>query len=142
MCSHLPLALLLSCLLLASGILTPVGPLSAVVHRASSFFCLVLHHHWRCWLWLSGPSLFFGVASSSATWWLFTALKFASDTSNATTRCAPLRDRWFAAGTRAPRRRSLPQCGPLFVRSGFSLSGLGIRPRCDQLMPPTPQCGS
>ena len=86
-------------------------------------------------LWLF--SLSSGVASSSATLWQFTAPRFVSGTFNAITRSAPLRDRWFAVGCWAPRRRSLPQRGPLFVRSGFSLSGLGILPRRDPLGPPT-----
>ena len=53
-----------------------------------------------------------------------------SGTSNATTRSAPLRDRWFAVGTLASLCGSLQQRGPLSLRK-FSLSGLGaILPRC------------
>ena len=47
-----------------------------------------------------------------------------SGTSNATTRSAPLRDRWFAVGTLASLCGSLQQRGPLSLRK-FSLSGLG-----------------
>ena len=49
----------------------------------------------------------------------------ASSISNATTQLAPLRDHWFAVGARFPQRRSLQQRGLLFVRSGFTPSGLG-----------------
>ena len=58
-----------------------------------------------------------------------------SGTSNATTRSAPLRDRWFAVGTLASLCCSLQQRGPLSLRK-FSLSGLGALPRCG-LGPPT-----
>ena len=58
-----------------------------------------------------------------------------SGTSNATTRSAPLRDRWFAVGTLASLCGSLQQRGPLSLRK-FSLSGLGTLPRCG-LGPPT-----
>ena len=59
-----------------------------------------------------------------------------SGTSNATTRSAPLRDRWFAVGTLASLCGSLQQRGPLSLRK-FSLSGLGTTlPRCG-LGPPT-----
>ena len=58
-----------------------------------------------------------------------------SGTSNATTRSAPLRDRWFAVGTLASLCGSLQQRGPLSPRK-FSLSGLGALPRCG-LGPPT-----
>ena len=59
-----------------------------------------------------------------------------SGTSNATTRSAPLRDRWFAVGTLASLCGSLQQRGPLSLRK-FSLSGLGATlPRCG-LGPPT-----
>ena len=58
-----------------------------------------------------------------------------SGTSNATTRSAPLRDRWFAVGTLASLCCSLQQRGPLSLRK-FSLSGLVALPRCG-LGPPT-----
>ena len=58
-----------------------------------------------------------------------------SGTSNATTRSAPLRDRWFAVGTLASLCGSLQRRGPLSLRK-FSLSGLGTLPWCG-LGPPT-----
>ena len=51
--------------------------------------------------------------------------KVASSTSNATTRLAPRRDHWFAVRNRVPQYRSLQQRGLLFMRSGFTPSGLG-----------------
>ena len=55
----------------------------------------------------------------------FIAPKFAPSTSNATTQLAPRRDHWFAVSAWAPQHRSLQQRGLLYVRSGFTPSGLG-----------------
>ena len=91
----------------------------AIVLCSANWRCLFLSsssfHHWLSWLWIS---LFSDVASCERRVPrapLCGSLRQSdrqSGTSNATTRSAPLRDRWFAVGTLASLCCSLQQRGP------------------------------
>ena len=54
---------------------------------------------------------------------------------------APLRDRWFAVGALAPRRRNSLQCGLLSLRTGISVWSLGYFATASRQWSPTPLCG-